>query len=92
MTLSNRHRDTIEKIFDRPSSGNVEWREVLALLEAAGDVVEEPNGRYRVTLGTETETFDRPRGKDVDVQVLVDLRRMLRNAGFEPPDDVKRHG
>jgi hypothetical protein len=92
MTLSNRHRDTIEKIFDRPSSGNVEWREVLALLEAAGDVVEEPNGRYRVTLGTETETFDRPTGKDVDVQVLVDLRRMLRNAGFEPPDDVKRHG
>jgi hypothetical protein len=92
MTLSNRHRDTIEKIFDRPSSGNVEWREVLALLEAVGDVAEEPNGRYRVTLGGETEVFDRPHGKGVDVQVLVDLRRMLRNAGFEPPDDVKRHG
>jgi hypothetical protein len=59
---------------------------VLSLLEAVGDVVEEPNGRYRVTLGGETEVFDRPHGKDVDVQVLVDLRRMLRNAGFEPPD------
>jgi hypothetical protein len=53
MELSNRHRDTIEKIFDRPSSGNVEWRELLSLLEAVGDVVEEPNGRYRVTLGGE---------------------------------------
>src|SRR4029077_2211325 len=64
MALSNRHRDTIEKIFDRPSSGNVEWGDVLALLEAVGDVVEEPNGRYRVTLGAETEVVDRPHGKD----------------------------
>jgi hypothetical protein len=84
MELSNRHRDTLEQIFERPSSGNVEWQEVLALLEAVGDVVEEPNGRYRVTLGAETEVFDRPHGKDADVQVLVDLRRMLRNAGLEP--------
>ena len=88
MELSNRHRDTIEKIFDRPSSGNVEWREVLSLLETVGDVVEEPNGRYRVTLGAETEVVDRPHGKDVDVQLLVDLRRMLRKAGFEPPADA----
>jgi hypothetical protein len=88
MALSNRHRDTIEKIFDRPSSGNVEWREVLSLLEAVGDVVEEPNGRYRVTLGGETEVVDRPHGKDVDVQLLVDLRLMLWNAGFEPPADA----
>ena len=88
MALSNRHRDTIQKIFDRPSSGNVEWRDVLSLLEAVGDVVEEPNGRYRVTLGAETEVVDRPHGKDADVQLLVDLRRMLRNAGFEPPVDA----
>jgi hypothetical protein len=84
MELSNRHRNTIEKIFERPSSGNVEWQEVLALLEAVGEVVEEPNGRYRVTLGAETEVVDRPHGKDVDVQLLVDLRRMLGNAGLEP--------
>ena len=84
MELSNRHRDTLEQIFERPSSGNVEWQEVLALLEAVGDVVEAPNGRYRVTLGEETEVFDRPHGNDVDVQELVDLRRMLRNAGLEP--------
>ena len=88
MALSNRHRDTIEKIFDRPSSGNVEWRDVLSLLETVGDVVEEPNGRYRVTLGGETEVVDRPHGKDADVQLLVDLRRMLRKAGFEPSEDA----
>jgi hypothetical protein len=46
--------------------------------------VEEPNGKLLVTLGPETEVFVPPHGKDVDVQQLVDLRRMLRNAGFAP--------
>jgi hypothetical protein len=82
--LSHHHRDTLEKIFARPSSGNVEWRQVRSLLEAAGTVLEQPNGRLRVTLGAETEVIDPPRGKDVDTQLLVDLRRMLRNVGFNP--------
>jgi hypothetical protein len=62
----------------------VEWRHVRSLLEAAGTVVEESNGKLRVTLGPETEVFVPPHGKDVDVQQLVDLRRMFRNAGFAP--------
>jgi hypothetical protein len=76
------HRDTVEQIFNRPSSGNVEWRRVRSLLEAVGTVEEERDGRLRVTLGGEMETFDPPHGKDVDVQMLVDLRRMLRSAGI----------
>jgi len=78
--LDAEHRDTLEQIFNRPSSGNVEWRRVRSLLDAVGTVEEEHDGRLRVTLGGETETFDRPHGKDVDVQMLVDLRRMLRRA------------
>jgi hypothetical protein len=80
--LDAEHRDTVEQIFNRPSSGNVEWRRVRSLLEAVGAVEEEHDGRLRVTLGGETETLDRPHGKDVDVQMLVDLRRMLTRAGI----------
>jgi hypothetical protein len=47
-------------------------------------VKEAPNGRYLVTLGTETETFEPPKHKDIDAQQVVDLRRMLKNAGFAP--------
>ena len=32
---------------------------------------------------TETETIERPRNKDIDTELVVDLRRMLRNAGYE---------
>jgi hypothetical protein len=82
--LSGRHRDTLEKIFEHPPSANLEWRELRSLLEAVGTVVEEANGKLRVSLGPETEVITPPRHKDIDVQLLVDIRRMLRNAGFGP--------
>jgi hypothetical protein len=80
--LNNHHRDTLLKIFSHPASGNLEWRQVLSLLEAVGTVEEEHNGKVKVTLGPETEVFRRPRGKDIDTQMVVDLRRMLGAAGF----------
>ncbi len=84
--VNSEHADTVEKIFGHPSSGNVEWRQVLSLLEAVGTVTEQHNGRVEVTLGDETEVFDPPKDKDVDTQMIVDLRRMLTGAGFAPAD------
>jgi hypothetical protein len=84
--LNNHHRDTLKKILDHPTSGNVEWRQVLSLLEAVGTVEEEHNGKFKVTVGSETEMLRRPRGKDVETQMIVDLRRMLTGAGFSPDD------
>jgi len=82
--LTSHHRATIRKIFSHPTSGNIEWREVISLLEAVGTVVEEHNGKFRVTLGAETEVIKRPSGKDVDTQMIIDLRRMLKEAGLSP--------
>ena len=82
--LDSAHRDTLERIFSHPSSGNVEWRQVKSLLEAAGTVTEEHNGKLRVTLGDETEVLHPPHGKDIEQQMIVDLRRMLRRAGLAP--------
>jgi hypothetical protein len=39
-------------------------------------VTEEPNGKIRVTVGGVSEVFQ-PRKKDVDEELLSDLRRML---------------
>ncbi len=82
--LSSHHRDTIERIFSHPPNRNIEWREVVSLLETIGSVTHEHNGRLRVTLGPETEVLAPPHGKDVEIQTVVDLRRMLKQAGFAP--------
>jgi hypothetical protein len=88
MTLNNHHRTTVEKILAHPTSGNVEWRQVLSLLEAVGEVTEEHDGHVKVTVGPETETLHRPRGKDVDEQMIVNLRRLLVQAGYGDADAV----
>jgi hypothetical protein len=82
--LSSHHRDTVEKIFSHPPSRNVEWRQVISLLDTIGSVTHEHNGKLKVTLGPETEVPPAPHGKDVEIQSLVDLRRMLTQAGFGP--------
>jgi hypothetical protein len=80
--LNNRHRDTLNQLFEHPVSRNVEWRAVISLLEAVGSVTPHHNGKIAVTLGSQTEFFD-PRGeKDLDVQTVVDLRELLSSAGY----------
>ena len=80
--LNGHHRVTVEKIFQHPVSHNIQWHDVLSLLESVGQVSERHDGRYKVTLGTETETLERPSGHDVNEQMVIDLRRMLKGAGI----------
>ncbi len=82
--LSNRHRNTLKQIFEHPVSHNIEWRSVVSLLEAVATTVEQHGGKLDVTIGTQKEFIEQPRGKDVDEQTVLDLRRMLSSAGFGP--------
>ena len=82
--LNNHHSDTLTAIFQHPVSHNIRWHDALSLMEAVGEVIEEHDGKFKVTLGPETEVFERPQAKDIGTQMVVDLRRMLRNAGFDP--------
>jgi hypothetical protein len=78
--LDNRHRNTLREIFSHPTSHNIEWHSVTSLLEAI--VTAHHDGKVTVTVGSQTEIFDPPADKDVDVQMVVDLRRLLSSAGY----------
>jgi hypothetical protein len=82
--LDSHHQATVGKIFNHPVSHNIQWHDVLSLLEEVGAVTEEHDGRFKVTLGSETETFNAPRHHDINEQQVVDLRRMLKGAGIGP--------
>jgi hypothetical protein len=82
--LNNRHRDTLRQIFRHPVSHNIEWRAVLSLLEAVGTVTVRHDGKVAVTVGSQREFLDPPAGKDIDVQMVADLRRVLSSAGYRP--------
>ena len=82
--LDNRHRDTLRQILQHPTSHNIEWHAVLSLLEAVGTVTTHHDGKVEVKIGSEQEFLDPPAGKDIDDQMVIDLRRMLTSAGYDP--------
>ncbi len=82
--LDAHHRATVEKIFGHPVSQNIQWHDVLSLVKSVGTATEKHDGRFKVTLGSETQTFDTPPHNDIDEQQVIDLRRMLRAAGIIP--------
>ena len=67
-----------------PTSHNIEWRAVMSLLEAVGEVTVRHDGKVEVKIGSEQEFLDPPAGKDIDEQTVIDVRRMLTNAGYGP--------
>jgi hypothetical protein len=82
--LDGHHRVTVTKIFQHPVSHNIQWHDVLSLLESVADVTEGHGRKFKVTLGPETETLEAPKGADIDEQMVIDLRRMLKGAGITP--------
>jgi hypothetical protein len=80
--LNAHHRATVQKIYQHPVSHNIQWHDVLSLLHSVAQVSEGHDGKFKVTLGAETETLDAPRGHDIDEQMVIDLRRMLKGAGI----------
>jgi hypothetical protein len=91
MHLDSQHRRTAQAILSHPVSHNIEWRDVLSLLQAVGEVSEEHDGKFKVEVGGETETLARPHGKDLGEQMVVDLRRMLGAAGLTAEGLRQRH-
>jgi hypothetical protein len=82
MQLDSRQRKTAQAILSHSGGHNLEWRHVISLFRTLGAVTEEHDGKVKIEVAGETETFGRPHGKDVGVQMLVDLRRLLTASGL----------
>ena len=91
--LDNRHRNTLRQIFQHPVSHNIEWHAVTSLLDAIGSVDVHHDGQVAVRVGSESAFFTHPEGKDIDEQMVVDLRRLLSKAGYSlrsPGPSIRR--
>lgn len=76
-SVNSDHRETLRRIFGHPASGNVEWRQVRSLLDAVGTTREQHNGKLKVTVDGESLVRQPPHDKDVDREMIGDLRRLL---------------
>jgi hypothetical protein len=67
------------KILQHPVSHNIEWNDVLSLMNALGEVEEKRDGKFTFSVNGESLTLERPSHKDLDTQAVIDLRKLLAN-------------
>jgi hypothetical protein len=84
--LNGHHRDTLAQVFRHPTSHNIEWHDVLSLLNAVGTVRDTHKGHIEVTIGDATEVLEPARHKEIETEQLAILRRLLRRSGYAPED------
>lgn len=84
--LNGHHRKTLAGIFRHPASHNVEWHDVLSLLNYLGSVSERHSGGYEVTIGADHADLGRPHGKDLTGDEVRHLSSFLTTAGITPAD------
>ncbi len=84
--MQNRHRRTLEAVFDNPVRADVAWSDIEALLRALGAELTEGRGsRVRIALNGMRAVFHRPHPqKETDKGALRSMRRFLTEAGVEP--------
>jgi hypothetical protein len=81
--LTGHHRDTLLQIFQHPTGHNIEWHDVVSLLEAIGSIEQRQDDMFLFRIGSETQVVAVPKGKDIDAQQVADLRRLLTGAGYD---------
>ena len=84
--MQDKHRRTLEAIFEVTERANIPWRDVEALFVALGAEVSEGRGsRVRVGLNDVRAVFHRPHPrKEADKGTVKSVRRFLQEAGITP--------
>jgi hypothetical protein len=84
--MSKKHRSTLQAVFADPVRSNIAWRDIEAMLKAAGAEVTEGKGsRVCIALNGVRAVFHRPHPeKETDKGSVRSMRRFLTEAGVTP--------
>lgn len=78
------HLRTLEALFRHPAAHNLEWMDVVALIEKIGAVQEKGNNKFSFDVGGEHYLMHKPHTKDLTSPEVVDLRHFLQRVGWSP--------
>lgn len=84
--MKRKHQKTLERIFARPTSGNIKWREIEALfLELGAEISEREGSRIGVRLFGDRRVFHRPHpSPNTDKGAIASIRKWLEKNGVRP--------
>ena len=84
--MGPKHKRTLSVIFEDPVRSNIAWRDIEAMLAAAGaEITEGAGSRVRIALNDVRAVFHRPHPKkETDRGAVKSMRRFLTEAGVTP--------
>lgn len=85
MYMKRKHQKTLELIFARPTSGNINWSDIEALfIELGAELSEREGSRIGVRLFGERRVFHRPHpSPTTDKGAVASIRKWLKDNGVE---------
>ncbi|MBI5143061.1 MAG: type II toxin-antitoxin system HicA family toxin [Nitrospirae bacterium] len=84
--MNSSHRKTLQAVFSEPTQSGIPWKDIEALILAAGAVRSEGSGsRVRFLLNGVPGVFHRPHPrKETNKGAVESVRKFLKDAGVEP--------
>lgn len=84
--MKRKHQKILESIFTHPVSGNIQWRDIEALLlELGADISEREGSRILIRLFGERRVFHRPHpSPNADKGAVASIRQWLNDHGSKP--------
>ena len=84
--MKRKYQRTLALIFARPTSANVQWRDIEAMFQELGAEVSEREGsRVAVVLYGKVRVFHRPLpSPNTDKGAVASIRKWLEQHGVEP--------
>ena len=84
--MKRKHQKTLQAVYARPVSANIQWRDIEALfIELGAEVSEREGSRVAVVLFGEVRIFHRPHpSPNTDKGALASIRKWLEQHGVLP--------
>ena len=84
--MNHRHRKTLHALFAHPVSANINFKEVVHVIEELGGVVENKSGnRIGVTLNGHSAAFSHAQ-HDLPTAEVAQIRKFLTTCGIDPAE------
>jgi hypothetical protein len=80
--LSKSHRRTMDALFAHPVAHNLDWQDVVSLLNRLGTLEHLPNNDMSLRMGDDHQNIHKPHGKDLTIDDIMVLRHFLTRVGW----------
>ncbi len=81
----SKHKEKIQKVFEHPTSGNIEFKKLIHALEHYGALVEiTKHNKAKIFLNEEELVIPVPHDHVLSKDIVIEVRHFLEKVGLTP--------